>query len=122
MQVSGKIQSGLELIAVINADKLTPQELIEVLHNLITKDWTLIHKIIAAAVEKKLIERDGQTYRPISEVDGFEVRVPTIRSSKEQGVCSMCGKQIYLCYYAGIGSRSYGPFGSTGIRKLLLME
>ena len=111
--MSGKIQAGLELIAVINADKLKPQELIDVLHNLITKDWTLIHKIITAAVEKKLIERDGQMYRLVSGVDGFEVRAPTIRSSKEQGVCSMCGKQIYTCYYADIGSRTYGPFGST---------
>ena len=120
--MSGKIQAGLELIAVINADKLKPQELIDVLHNLITKDWTLIHKIITAAVEKKLIERDGQMYRLVSGVDGFEVRAPTIRSSKEQGVCSMCGKQIYTCYYADIGSRTYGPFGSTCIRKVRLME
>lgn len=120
--MSTKIQAGLELITAITADHLTPQELISTLHDLITKDWSLIHKIIAIAVQKKLIERGGSVYKIIPDVSGFEDITTTIRSRREDGICNLCGKQIHLCYYVDIGSRIYGPFGSTCIRKVRLME
>ena len=120
--MSDKIQAGLELIAVINTEYLTPQELRRILHDLITKDWNLIGKIIDAAIEEKLIERGEKTYRIIPEVSGFEFRKSRVRSIKERGVCRLCGKQISLCYYVDIMSRTYGPFGSTCIRKVRLME
>ena len=114
--MSNKVQAGLELIAVINAEHLTPQELINILHNIITKDWTLIHKIIATAVEKKLIKRGDGEYVILPEVDGFEERKPTVRSVKERGTCILCGKQISVCNYVYVGHRTYGPFGSTCVR------
>lgn len=122
MGTSEKIQAGLELITAITADQLSPQELINTLHHLITKDWSLIHTIIAAAVEKKLIEREGGIYKIIPEVSGFEEITTKIRSRREDGICTICGKKIHMCYYVDIGSRMYGPFGSTCIQKVRLME
>ena len=120
--MSNKIQAGLELIAAINAENLSPQELISILHDLITKDWRLIHEIINAAVEKKLIEREEKTYRITPETSGLEFETPKITKITEQGVCARCGKRISVCYYVDIMSRTYGPFGSTCIRKVKLME
>jgi predicted methyltransferase len=120
--MSNKIQAGLELIAAINAENLSPQELISILHDLITKDWRLIHEIINAAVEKKLIEREEKTYRITPETSGLEFETPKITKITERGVCSRCGKQISVCHYVEIMSRTYGPFGSTCIRKVKLME
>ena len=116
------IQAGLELITVIKTEELAPQELINILHSLVTKDWTLIHKIIATAVEKKLIERGGSVYRILPDGQEDEVRTSTIRSRKERGVCSLCGKQLHICFFVDVGSRTYGPFGSTCVRKLKLVK
>ena len=128
--MSDKIQAGLELIAAINAKELTPQELRKILHDIITKDWDLVGKIIDAAINEKLIERREQThissclssYRITPEVSGLKFRTPTISKHTEQGVCALCGKKLSVCYYVEVGSRIYGPFGSTCIRKVRLME
>ena len=119
--MSNKIQAGLELIAAIKADQLSPQELIDILHSLITKDWTIIHRILAVAVEKKLIKRIDGGSAILPEVDGFEERKPTVKVVKERGTCSLCGKQISVCHYVDVGHRTYGPFGSTCVRKVRLM-
>ena len=120
--MSDKIQAGLELIAVINTEHLTPQELRRILHDLITKDWNLVGKIIDAAIEEKLIERGEKTYRITPVASGLEFKTPKVTKLVERGVCSRCGKQISVCYYVEIMSRTYGPFGSTCIRKVRLME
>lgn len=120
--MSDKIQAGLDLIAVIKVKHLTPLELRSILYDLITKDWDLIGKIIDAAIEKKLIDRGEKTYRITPVASGLEFKTPKVTKLAERGVCIRCGKQISVCYYVEIMSRTYGPFGSTCIRKVRLME
>lgn len=128
--MNDKIQAGLELIAAINAKELTPQELRKILHDIITKDWDLVGKIIDSAINEKLIERREQThissclssYRITPEVSGLEFKTPKVTKRIERGVCARCGKRISVCYYVEIMSKTYGPFGSTCIRKVRLME
>jgi len=119
--MSDIIKSGLELIAAINAELLTPQELRSILHNLITKDWNLVSDIIDVAVKENLIERGERIYRIIREGPEVKFSKPKIEKVVEHGICKLCGKQISVCYYATTGSQIYGPFGSTCIRKVRLM-
>jgi len=120
--MSNIIEAGLELIKSINATRLTPQELRSILHNLITKDWVLVNAIVDAAVKENILERSGWLYKVTREASEVKFSRPKIEKVLEPGVCNRCGKRISVCYYATVGSRTYGPFGSMCIRKVRLME
>lgn len=120
--MSNRIEAGLELIKAINAKRLTPQELRRILHDLITKDWSLVNDIVNEAVKEKILERSGWLYTTTREAPEVKFSRPKIKKVFEQGICNRCSKRISVCFYATVGSRTYGPFGSTCIRKVRLME
>lgn len=117
-----KIQAGLELIAAINASSLSIQELRKILHDLITKDWDLVSEILKAAMEEGLVERleEERVYRITPEASGLEFDKPKITKQNEQSTCALCGKRLKVGYYVVLTAHTYGPFGSTCIRKVRL--
>ena len=119
--MSDKIQAGLELIAAIKAEHLTPTELRIILHTLITKDWSLVRDIINAAINEKLLECNEQTYQITPKASGLKFQASRITKSLKPGVCKRCGKPLIVCYYVDVGSMTFGPFGSMCIRKVRLV-
>lgn len=118
--MNSKIEAGLELISALGANELTPLEIRDVLHDLITKDYNKIDEILAVAQEEKILKRTEKTYVLTPESSNLEFEKPRIVKQEEEGVCKLCGKRLSKGYYVEFKTRMYGPYGSSCIRKVYL--
>ena len=118
--MKSKIEAGLELISALGVNELTPLEIRDVLYNLITKDYAKIDEILSLAQEEKMMQRTEKTYVLTPESSLLEFEKPRIIKQDEKGVCGMCGKHLSKGYYVEFKNRTYGPYGSSCIRKVYL--
>lgn len=119
-QLNPKIHAGLELLFALGAVELKPVEIRDLLYNLISKDFDTIDEILKAAQKEGLLQRTEKTYVLTPEASGLEFEKPRIVKQDERGTCKLCRKSLSTGYYVVFKSRTYGPYGSSCIRKIYL--
>jgi hypothetical protein len=118
--LTSKIDAGLELISALGAIELKPIEIRDLLYNLISKDFNIIDEILEAAQKEKLIQRTEKTYLMTPEASSLQFEKPKIIKYEERGTCRYCKKKLSTGYYVVFKSHTYGPYGSSCIRKMYL--
>ena len=118
--MSSKVDAGLELISALGAIELKPIEIRDLLYKLITKDYTTIDEILEAAQKEKLLKLTEKTYLMTPEASNLQFEKPKIVKQEERGACKLCKKSLSTGYYVVFKSRTYGPYGSSCIRKIYL--
>jgi hypothetical protein len=114
------IDAGLELISALGAIELKPIEIRDLLYNLISKDFNIIDKILETAQKEKLLQRTGKTFLMTPGASGLEFERPKIVKQEERTNCKLCKKRLSTGYYVVFKSHTYGPYGSSCIRKIYL--
>jgi len=115
-----KIDAGLELISALGATELKPIEIRDLLYDLISKNFGTIDKIIKIAREKNLLQLIEKTHFLTPEASSLEFEKPRIVKQEERGTCKLCRKNLTTGYYVVFKSHTYGPYGSSCIRKIYL--
>jgi hypothetical protein len=118
--MSSKIDAGLELISALGAIELKSIEIRELLYKLITKDYNIIDKILEIAQKEKLLQRTEKTYLMTPQASNLHFEKPKIIKQEENAKCKFCGKKLSTGYYVEFKSHTYGPYGSSCIRKIHL--
>jgi hypothetical protein len=118
--LSSKIDAGLELISALGAIELKPIEIRDLLYKLISKDFNKIDEILEAAQKGQLLQRTEKTYLMTPEASSLKFEKPKIVKQEERGACKLCRKSLSTGYYVVFKSRTYGPYGSSCIRKIYL--
>jgi hypothetical protein len=115
-----KIDAGLELISALGAIELKTIEIRDLLYNLISKDYNTIDKILETAQKEKLIKQTEKTYLITPEASNLQFEKPKIVKQEEMATCRFCRKKLSTGYYVVFKSNTYGPYGSSCIRKIYL--
>jgi hypothetical protein len=118
--LSSKIDAGLELISALGAIELRSIEIRDLLYNLISKDFNIIDEILETAKKKKLLQRTEKTYLMTPEASSLQFEKPKIIKQEESASCRYCKKKLSTGYYVVFKSHTYGPYGSSCIRKMYL--
>jgi hypothetical protein len=118
--MSSKIDAGLELISALGAIELKPIEIRDLLYNLISKDFNTIDEILEAAQKENLLQLTEKTYSITPEASTLQFEKPKIVKQEERGTCRYCKKKLSTGYYVVLKSHTYGPYGSSCIRKMYL--
>jgi len=118
--LSLKIDAGLELISALGAIELKPIEIRDLLYKLITKDYNIIDKILETAQKEKLLKLTEKTYLITPEASNLQFEKPKIVKQEESSTCRFCRKKLSTAYYVVFKSITYGPYGSSCIRKIYL--
>ena len=118
--MNSKIDAGLELISALGAIELKPIEIRDLLYNLISKDFNTIDKILEIAQKEKLLHLTEKTYLMTPQASNLEFEKPKIVKQEESAKCKFCGKKLSTGYYVVFKSHTYGPYGSSCIRKMYL--
>ncbi len=119
-ELNPRINAGLEIISILGATELESVEIRNLLYNLISKDYNIIDEILKIAQEKNLLQRSEKTYLLTPEASSLEFEKPRIIKQEERGTCKLCRKNLSTGYYLELKSHTYGPFGSSCIRKIHL--
>ena len=118
--MNSKIDAGLELISALSAVELKPIEIRDLLYNLISKDFNTIDKILEIAQKEKLLQLTEKTYLMTPGASNLEFEKPKIIKQEERATCKFCRKKLSTGYYVVFKSHTYGPYGSSCIRKIYL--
>ncbi|MCX9075689.1 MAG: DUF5830 family protein [Candidatus Methanoperedens sp.] len=119
-ELNPKINAGLELISALDAIELKPIEIRDLLYNLISKDYNTIDEILETAQKEKLLQRTEETYLITPQASDLQFEKPKIVKQEERGTCKLCRKNLSTGYYVILKSHTYGPYGSSCIRKIFL--
>ena len=118
--MSSKIDAGLELISALGTIELKPIEIRDLLYNLISKDYNTIDKILEIAQKEKLLQLTEKTYLMTPGASSLQFEKPRIIKQEESATCRLCKKKLSTGYYLVLKSDTYGPYGSSCIRKIYL--
>jgi hypothetical protein len=118
--LNSKINAGLELISALGAIELKPIEIRDLLYKLVTKDYNKIDKILEIAQKEKLLQRTEKTYLTTPQASSLQFEKPKIVKQEESATCRYCKKKLSTGYYVVLKSHTYGPYGSSCIRKIYL--
>jgi hypothetical protein len=87
---------------------------------LISKDYNTIDRILEIAQKEKLIKQTEKTYLITPEASNLQFDKPKIIKQEEMATCKFCRKKLSTGYYVVFKSNTYGPYGSSCIRKIYL--
>jgi len=118
--MSSKIDAGLELISALGAIELNPIEIRDLLYKLISKDYNIIDEILEIAQKEKLLQLTEKTYLMTPKASNLHFEKPKIVKQEESATCRYCKKKLSTGYYVVFKSHTYGPYGSSCIRKMYL--
>jgi hypothetical protein len=118
--MSSKIDAGLELISALGAIELKPIEIRDLLYNLISKDFNIIDEILDTAQKEKLLQLTEKNFLMTPGASNLQFEKPKIIKQEESAKCKFCGKKLSTGYYVVFKSHTYGPYGSSCIRKMYL--
>ena len=118
--MNSKIDAVLELISALGAVELKPIEIRDLLYNLISKDYNKIDEILETAQKEKLLQRTEKTFLITPEASNLQFEKPKIVKQEERATCRFCRKKLSIGYYLIFKSHTYGPYGSSCIRKIYL--
>jgi hypothetical protein len=117
---NSKTDDGLELISALGDIELKPVEIRDLLYNLISKDYREIDEILYTAEKEKLLQRTEKTYLVTPETSNLDFEKPKIVKQAERDTCRFCRRKLSTGYYVVFKSHTYGPYGSSCIRKIYL--
>lgn len=117
---NSKTDAGLELISALGDIELKPVEIRDLLYNLISKDYREIDEILYTAEKEKLLQRTEKTYLVTPETSNLDFEKPKIVKQAERDTCRFCRRKLSTGYYVVFKSHTYGPYGSSCIRKIYL--
>ena len=120
VELNSKTDAGLELISALGDIELKAFEIRDLLYNLISKDFRIIDEILDTAEKEKLLQRTEKTYLMTPEASNLEFEKPKIVKQEERNTCRFCRRKLSVGYYVIFKSHTYGPYGSTCIRKIYL--
>jgi hypothetical protein len=120
VESNSKTDAGLELISALGDIELKPFEIRDLLYNLISKDYRIIDEILDTAEKEKLLQRTEKTYLMTPEASNLEFEKPKIVKQAEGDNCRFCRRKLSIGYYVVFKSHTYGPYGSSCIRKIYL--
>ena len=120
VELNSKTDAGLELISALGDIELKPFEIQDLLYNLISKDYRIIDEILDTAEKEKLLQRTDKTYLMTPEASNLEFEKPKIVKQVERDNCRFCRRKLSIGYYVVFKSHTYGPYGSSCIRKIYL--
>lgn len=120
VELNSKTDAGLELIFALGDIELKPFEIRDLLYNLISKDYRIIDEILETAEKEKLLQRTEKTYLMTPEASNLEFEKPKIVKQVERDNCRFCRRKLSTGYYVVFKSHTYGPYGSSCIRKIYL--
>lgn len=120
VELNSKTDAGLELISALGDIELKPFEIRDLLYNLISKDYRTIDEILDTAEKEKLLQRTEKTYLMTPEASNLEFEKPKIVKQVEIDTCRFCRRKLSMGYYVVFKSHTYGPYGSSCIRKIYL--
>jgi hypothetical protein len=115
-----KIDAGLELISALGAIELKTIEIRDLLYNLITKDFDKIDEILKAAQNEKLLQRTENNFLITPGKSDLKFDKPRIVKQEINTHCRLCEKRISTAYFVEFKSHTYGPYGSSCIKKIHL--
>jgi hypothetical protein len=118
--LSSKIDAGLELISALGSIELKPIEIRDLLYKLISKNYSTIDKILETAQKEKLLKLTQKTYLMTPKASNLQFEKPKIIKQEESATCRFCKKKLSTGYYVVFKSITYGPYGSSCIRKIYL--
>ena len=109
------VEVGLQLLERLEDHELTVKEALDRIEA-VTRNPPTQRKILEAAEERGILERDGGVVRP--QGSAF-VRFESDVVSKEGDFsCRRCGTGLSTGYFIDLDGGEVGPFGSTCIRKV----
>ena len=111
VKLNPKTDAGLELISALGPIELKPIEIRDLLYNLISKDYRKIDEILDTA---------EKTYLMTPEASNLEFEKPKIVKQEERNTCRFCRRKLSVGYYVIFKSHTYGPYGSSCVRKIYL--
>jgi hypothetical protein len=120
VELNSKTDAGLELISALGDIELKPSEIRDLLYNLISKDYRTIDEILDTAEKEKLLQRTEKTYSMTPEASDLEFEKPKIVKQVDRDNCRFCRRKLSMGYYVVFKSHTYGPYGSSCIRKIYL--
>lgn len=120
VELNSKTDAGLELISALGDIELKPFEIRDLLYDLISKDYIIIDEILDTAEKEKLLQRTEKTYLMTPEASNLEFEKPKIVKQVERDNCRFCRRKLSIGYYVVFKSHTYGPYGSSCIRKIYL--
>ncbi len=106
------------LISALGAIKLKSVEIRDLLYNLISKDFNIIDEILETAQKEKLLQLTEKTYLMTPEASNLQFEKPKIVKQEESATYRYCKKKLSTGYYLVFKSHTYGPYGSSCIRKM----
>lgn len=113
MPVRDRVELDLELLARFEDEEVPVAEVIDRLET-VTTDPRTTRRILETAEKRGLIERTGDTVRPVgTDYLSFESEVITKEGDFS---CNRCGTSLSTGYFMNLDSGEIGPFGSTCIR------
>jgi hypothetical protein len=118
--LSSKIDAGLELISALGAIELKSIEIWDLLYNLISKDFNIIDEILETAQKEKLLQLTEKTYLMTPQESNLQIEKSKVVRQEESATCRYCKKKLSTGYYVVFKSHTYGPYGSSCIRKMYL--
>ena len=120
VELNSKTDAGLELISALGDIELKAFEIRDLLYNLISKDYRKIDEILDTAEKEELLQRTEKTYLMTPEASNLEFEKPKIVKQVERDNCRFCRRKLSIGYYVVFKSHTYGPYGSSCIRKIYL--
>ncbi|MFP4654068.1 MAG: DUF5830 family protein [Methanohalobium sp.] len=109
---------GLEIIAAMDVDELSPIELRDILYHTVAKNYETVDEILKSARDMGLVERRDEVYIMTHEASSLEFEKPRIIKQEDKGRCKLCGRSLNTSYYIEFKSDTIGPYGSTCVRKI----
>ena len=116
--MSSEIDAGLELISALGAIEIKSIEIRDLLYNLITKNFNIIDEILETAQKERLLQLTEKTYLMTPEASNLQFEKSKIVKQEENATCRYCKKKLSTGYYVVFKSHTYGPYGSSCIRKM----
>jgi hypothetical protein len=109
-----RVERGVALLAALEHEELSLSAAVDRIETITTNPATT-RRILDAAEERGLIERDGDAVRPRGSFVSFESDV-VVREG--EFTCRRCGASITTGYFMRLEAGEHGPFGSSCIRKV----
>ena len=120
VELNSKTDAGLELISALGDIELKPFEIRDLPYDLISKDYRIIDEILETPEKETLLQRTEKTYLMTPEASNLEFEKPKIVKQVERDNCRFCRRKLSIGYYVEFKSHTYGPYGSSCIRKIYL--
>lgn len=110
------VELGLELLERFADEELRVADVITRLESVTTHPRTQ-RRILDAAVEREIVEREGSRVRPTGSAGRIEFEKEIVTKAGEF-TCRRCGTGISTGYFLTLDAGELGPYGSSCIRKV----